>query len=72
MTRLNRTMKSKIPISAEFTQDGDRLLDDLLDQIGHLVEAGELAGADGLIEKHPQYAQRLRRMLPAIEALAAF
>ncbi len=48
----------------------DVSLDDLVLEISELAEAGKVDEATRLIEQHPEYADRLNRLLPAIEALA--
>ncbi len=47
-------------------------IDQIVEQIGDLVEAGRVEDVEHLIAAHPEYAVRLRQLLPAIEALAVF
>ena len=53
-------------------QAEEHLFADLLEQIGGHVENGDSAAAHALIEAHPEHADRLRQVLPAIQALAEF
>ena len=65
-------MNARTSRNTDFVDNDDRRLDDLLEEIGKLVEAGDVVAAEAVIDDHPQYASRLRRVLPAIEAMAAF
>jgi serine/threonine protein kinase len=65
-------MTPSLAATSERSIDGDALFAELLDQMGSLVEAGDQHAAESLIDAHPDYADRLRRVLPAIEALAVF
>ncbi len=49
----------------------DELFADLVEELSALVDSGQLEMAGELIDQHPQYADCLRRLLPAIEALAS-
>jgi serine/threonine protein kinase len=42
-----------------------------VEQLTCLIEAGERSRATAFIDEHPQHAEELRRLLPAIEALAS-
>ncbi len=46
------------------------VLEDLVFEVSELAEAGKVYEANELIEQHPEYADRLNRLLPAIAALA--
>ncbi len=54
------------------TQDeGDPLFADLVEEISALVDAGQMERAEALINQHSKYADSLRRLLPAMEALVS-
>jgi WD40 repeat protein/serine/threonine protein kinase len=48
----------------------DRVLIDLVDEIAKRTQAGELVDVEAYIAAHPGHAERLRKLLPAVEALA--
>jgi serine/threonine protein kinase len=48
----------------------DPVLDDLLADFANRLEAGEAVVGSAYISEHPERADELRRLLPAIEALA--
>ncbi len=48
----------------------DVSFDDLVLEVSELAESGKVDDANKLIEQHPEHAERLQRLLPAIEALA--
>jgi WD40 repeat protein/serine/threonine protein kinase len=45
-------------------------LDDLIDALGKRIQAGEAVDAEAVVAAHPEHAAELRRVLPAIQALA--
>src|SRR5262245_7685077 len=47
----------------------DPVLIDLIDQIARKVQAGEPVDVEAYTRAHPQYADRLRRLLPAVQML---
>ncbi len=50
--------------------DNDRVLDDLVAQLTDLVQTGQAEEVSALLAAHPEHAERLRRLLPAIVAMA--
>jgi serine/threonine protein kinase len=50
----------------------DPILGDLIDQIGHRLQAGESVDVEAVAREHPRYAEQLRRLLPALQVLAEF
>jgi hypothetical protein len=48
----------------------DRALGDLLDKLAARVQAGESVDMEAVIAANPDYAERLRRLLPAVHMLA--
>jgi hypothetical protein len=50
--------------------DSDPILDDLVAELTDLVQGGRGDEAVALVGRHPEYAERLRRLIPAIEAMA--
>ena len=49
----------------------DPVLIDLIDQIARKVQAGELVDVEAYTKAHPEHADRLRRLLPAVQMLTA-
>jgi len=49
--------------------DDDPALDDLVAELTDLVQEGRGEEAAALVAAHPEYAERLRRLLPAIEQM---
>src|SRR3954468_13335908 len=49
---------------------GDELLGDLIDQVSRKLEAGEPVDLDAFIAAHPERAEALRLVLPALAVLA--
>jgi serine/threonine-protein kinase len=52
------------------TGDDDELLGELIDEVSHKLEAGESVDLDAFIAAHPQRAETLRLVLPALAVLA--
>jgi hypothetical protein len=50
---------------------GDTTFAELIEQLTCLIEAGDHQRAAELVDEHPAHADSLRRLLPAIEALAS-
>jgi eukaryotic-like serine/threonine-protein kinase len=48
----------------------DSLLDELLDEIGSRVQAGEPVDLEAYVQAHPEYADQLRQLLPAMRVMA--
>jgi WD40 repeat protein/serine/threonine protein kinase len=48
----------------------DRILMDLLDEMARQAQAGEAVDVEAYLAAHSEYADRLRQLLPAVEALA--
>lgn len=65
-------MKQRLPSTAVVTSEDDSVFAELLDTLGGLVEAGDHAAVEAIIESHPLQADRLRSAAAAVEALAAF
>lgn len=63
-------MSSKVTTNADPIAVEGTSLDELVDRISELVEAGKTGDVQTLIGEHPQHADRLRTLLPAIEAMA--
>ncbi|MCO6043657.1 serine/threonine protein kinase [Aeoliella sp. ICT_H6.2] len=63
-------MPSKVVSNADSIAVEGTSLDVLVDRISELVEAGKTGDVQTLIGEHPQHADRLRTLLPAIEAMA--
>jgi serine/threonine protein kinase len=62
-----------IPSVAERTStSADPALDLVLEEITARIQAGELIDAEACIAAHPEFADRLRGMLPAMQLLVAF
>ena len=51
-------------------RSSDLCLEDLVLEVSELAEAGKVSEAKQLIKAYPEHAERLSRLLPAIEALA--
>jgi tetratricopeptide (TPR) repeat protein len=49
----------------------DLVLADLIEQFTARVEAGEAVDVDAFLAEHPDHAERLRRVLPGVQVLAA-
>src|SRR5207253_7897452 len=49
----------------------DPAVAELLEQLADRVQAGETIDADELARDHPDHAEQLVRLLPAVQALAA-
>ena len=49
----------------------DPVLDDLLEEFSDRLQAGGPADPDAFIREHPERAEALRRLLPAVQVLAA-
>jgi serine/threonine protein kinase/formylglycine-generating enzyme required for sulfatase activity len=48
----------------------DPALADLLEAVAERVQKGEAIDAEALIRDHPQYAEQLQRLLPAVQVMA--
>ena len=51
---------------------GDPLLDDLLEEVANLLQAGERVDCEAILARYPEHAESLRRLLPAVEVMAQF
>jgi serine/threonine protein kinase len=58
--------------TATICRSADGLLDQLLEEITSRIQAGELVNLDEYAAAHPEYADRLQRLLPAMQLLVAF
>lgn len=56
--------------AAAISADADSVYDDLLAEIGDHLQAGEHERVEAIIDAHPHYAARLRRIVPAMQAMA--
>ena len=52
------------------TLDRDMVLADLIDEVTRKLQAGEQVDADALTRQHPELADRLRELLPAMQLLS--
>ncbi len=52
------------------TGDGDRLVAELLEELSAKLQAGQPIDVEACARAHPECAERLRRLLPAAQALA--
>ncbi len=62
------------PVGPLTSSNGDApspWLDDLIDGLSKRIQAGEAVDAEAVVAAHPEHAAELRRVLPAIQALAA-
>src|SRR5262245_53680789 len=50
--------------------DTDSALEQLIEQCARRLEAGEPLDVEDYARRHPEHAERLRRVLPAMQALA--
>jgi serine/threonine protein kinase/Tfp pilus assembly protein PilF len=55
---------------AKSSQTTDAALADLVDRLTARLKAGEAPDLDGLVREHPEYAEELRQLLPAVQMLA--
>jgi serine/threonine protein kinase len=66
-----------MPMSAKLmpltgAQDGaDSSFDEIVERIGELVDMGGITEAHQLIVQHPEHAERLHKLLPALEILTS-
>jgi serine/threonine protein kinase/tetratricopeptide (TPR) repeat protein len=58
--------------SAAVKQDSDQSLGDLIEELSLRVEAGDQIDLSKFLEAHPQHAEELRGLLPALRLLADF
>ena len=58
--------------TATLCHSSDQVFEQLLDEITSRIQAGEFVTVDEYSATHPEYADRLRRLLPAMQALLAF
>ena len=52
------------------TAGEDAAFDELVYEVSARIEAGELVDPEALAQAHPQHAQRLRKLLPTLQAVA--
>jgi WD40 repeat protein/serine/threonine protein kinase len=50
--------------------EGDPVLDELLADFANRLQAGEALDVEGYVGQHPERAEKLRQLLPAVQALA--
>ncbi|MGH7169651.1 MAG: serine/threonine-protein kinase, partial [Gemmataceae bacterium] len=55
--------------SAPSHNGSEALLADIVEEFTNRVQAGEAVEVESYIDKHPEYAERLRRLLPALALL---
>lgn len=65
-------MSVKLNYRTDARDTEDSVFDKIVDRCGEFVEAGQIDEALRLADEHPEHAERLRQLLPAIEALASF
>ena len=58
--------------TATLCHSSDEVLEQLLEEITSRIQAGELVALEDYAAAHPEYADRLQRLLPAMQALLAF
>jgi serine/threonine protein kinase/cytochrome c-type biogenesis protein CcmH/NrfG len=64
---------SETPDHPAIVSDGaDSVLDDLIEGLTARLQAGELVDLDEVARRHPEQAERLRRLLPALVMMADF
>ena len=47
----------------------DLVLADLVQELTDRLQRGEPVALDSVVERHPQYAERLRQLFPTVQAL---
>ena len=60
--------RDRKPSDGELDPSLDQLLDDLIERL----QAGEEVDLEAVIREHPEHAEPIRRMVPALEALVDF
>ncbi|MGP0067370.1 MAG: WD40 repeat domain-containing serine/threonine protein kinase [Isosphaeraceae bacterium] len=50
--------------------EGDSILENLIEECTNRLQAGESIDVDELARRHPEHADRLRRLLPSLEMMA--
>src|SRR5262245_41611715 len=58
--------------AATLCHSSDAVLEQLLEEITNRIQRGESIDVDDYAAEHPEYADRLERLLPAMQALVAF
>ncbi len=58
--------------TATLCHSSDAVFEQVLDEITARIQAGELVDLDACMAEHPEYAERLGRLLPAMQVLVAF
>jgi serine/threonine protein kinase len=53
-------------------RSSDEALDQLLEELTERIQSGQPVDIEACVAAHPEYADSLRRLLPAMEALVAF
>ena len=61
---------SRLPASADLSAGPDQELAVVLEQVTARLQAGEAVDADQLAADHPEFAARLRHLLPSLRLLA--
>ncbi len=64
-------MSSAVHTSA-ITNQSDPILDDVLEEVANRLQAGEPVDCAAILARHPEHAESLARLLPAIEVMAEF
>jgi serine/threonine protein kinase len=70
MSRFDRSIAVPDSVSAPVSADDDPILADLIEELTGRLQAGRPVDADALIREHPEYADQLLELLPALQALA--
>ena len=63
-------MSESLECSAIVSDGADSVLDDLIETLTARLQAGEPVDLDEVARRHPEYAERLRRLLPALVMMA--
>ena len=58
------------PVESLATAEADERIVELVDDYARAVQEGRVADVESFVERHPEYADRLRRLLPTIQVLA--
>jgi serine/threonine protein kinase/tetratricopeptide (TPR) repeat protein len=58
--------------SVSVSDGPDAILDDLIEILTARLHAGERIDVDEVARRHPEYAKRLRRLVPALQMMAEF
>src|SRR5215469_13873396 len=65
-------MSESLERPAIVSDGADSVLDDLIEVLTARLQAGEPVNLDEVARRHPEHAERLRRLLPALVIMADF